>query len=111
MHNVNEEMEILKKSRRNVKTQKHYNRNEKCFGWVHQQMDIDKGKINELRDMSVKTLKTEKEMGGGGGEGKNKQKRNNIQKQKITKGIINVQWDCQKRERRKTQEVTSLVVQ
>ena len=111
MHNVNEEMEILKKSRRNVKTQKHYNRNEKCFGWVHQQMDTDKGKINELRDMSVKTLKTEKEMGGGGGEGKNKQKRNNIQKQKITKGIINVQWDCQKKERRKTQEGTSLVVQ
>ena len=28
-------------------------------------MDTDKRKINELRDMSVKTLKTEKEMGGG----------------------------------------------
>ena len=76
MGNVSKETEILKKSRGNVKNQKQYNRNEKCFWWVHQQMDTDKRKTNELRDMSVKSLKTEKEIGGGGG--KNKQKRNRI---------------------------------
>lgn len=58
-YNVNRKMKIIRKSKRNVQNQKHYNRNEECLSWAHYTLNMAEERISEFEDMTVEASQTQ----------------------------------------------------